>query len=163
MSPPPGPRIWNVPCGLMDAVLALAFDTGELENLCASTRTPLPCTSSARHAMLRDVVHQACHRPGGGLARRIERTLDLRFAEQKEECRTLGLVEYARQWFFDEPPPTRGFAGALWAIASSSDPDAPSIAARVARYVTFEALDGLRVRVESGARRSGLAPQPSGG
>ncbi len=149
-------RIVDIPCNLLDAVLCLSFDHGELENVCASTGTDLPCRSEIRPILLRSKVHAACH-ADTALSRRITRILDFRFASELEDCRATGVAEYARAWFFDAVLPSRGFAGALWAIGRVVDSGAECVAAHVNQYVTLEAFLGMRAREELGAGRVRVA------
>ncbi len=69
-------RIWEVDCTLLDAVLALSFDTEELLNCCFSAGVPIAaCPQLRRTHRVRVAVHRACHEDNA-LARLIERRLD---------------------------------------------------------------------------------------
>jgi len=148
-------RIWDVPCALLDAVLIFSFDDRELDNLCSSAGLKIPCQSPLRTVQLRSAVHRACHEKNS-LARQIERTLNLRFADQVSDLHEVGAREYVQMWFYDQKVPTRDYAGALWAIATSAGAAAHDLVSHVDRYVMLEALKGMRERLETGGNRESL-------
>lgn len=144
-------RIFHASCPLLDAVLALAFDARELENLCTGAGVDLPHHPRLRTLRVAETIHLACHRDTP-LARRIERILELRFAEDVAACERLGAREYGQMWFFDEPLAPLGRAGALWALATTGDPELRDSEARLARLVQLEAMAALRRDVEESPR-----------
>lgn len=141
-----GPRIWDVPCALLDAVLVLAFDEGELENLVTSAGVRVDACLGARSAAVVGVVHRASHRDGP-LARRVEKTLDYRFAGLKRECERIGVEAFAAGRLVDAGCSPEEFAGSLWAVATSAEPRARCVTAQANRGVMLEAFECLRQRL----------------
>ena len=123
-------RIWEVDCTLLDAVLALSFDTEELLNCCFSAGVPIAACPQLRRAhRVRVAVHRACHE-NNALSRLIERQLDYMHGLEGRDgaAEAAGLQGAA---LADEPE----LAARLWALARDGSAAASTLRARVAASV----------------------------
>ena len=162
-------RIWEVDCTLLDAVLALSFDTEELLNCCFSAGVPIAaCPQLRRGHRVRVAVHRACH-GDNALARLIERRLDYVHGLVGRDGPASGAPARAP----GEAPaagPARGGAHAgllgsdltsmpelaarLWALARDGSAAASTLRAKVAASVVQTGHDLLAQAVAAQAERS---------
>lgn len=119
-------RIWEVDCTLLDAVLALSFDTEELLNCCFSAGVPIAACPQLRRAhRVRVAVHRACHE-NNALSRLIERQLDYMHGLERRDG-----VEGARTLPGRELAAEPDLAARLWALARDASSAASTLRARV--------------------------------
>ena len=140
-------RIWEVDCTLLDAVLALSFDTEELLNCCFGAGVPIAaCPSLARSHRVRVAVHRACHE-NNALSRLIERRLDYvhrraAWADTHDGAALQGADLTA----------TPDLGARLWALACDPSAEASTVRARVAAALTQTGYELLAREVEATMR-----------
>ncbi len=132
-------RIWEMECGLLDAVLALSFEPAELANLCQGEPSSPGCTCAAR-AVIR-FAHARCHEPTP-LARLLERNLDVLHRRELERLAAAGLEEYGEALVTADLWAVPELAGRLWAVLRCEHP----LGDELRRYLVGAlSLDGLRL------------------
>jgi hypothetical protein len=128
--------ITDLDCVLLDAVLLLSFDAGELANLSQPEGGEDACTCGRRAL---DAVHRACH-AGGPLARRIERSLDLVHRRSLERLGTEGLRAFGGELLGPQLSTVADLGGALWAVLGAPAPEAHALRAHLRRALVIDGL-----------------------
>ncbi len=129
----------RVECPLLDAVLAMSFDAGELDNLLGDERAGGCACPGPRAAI--DAAHRAAHVPDGAAARRLERVLDTLHARELEALDALGLDTATEVLVGRDLARVPRLAGWVWAVARRADPDADGLRSYLVRALF---LDGFR-------------------
>jgi len=137
--------IWEVDCGLMDAILALSFERRELENVFAAAEVSLPepcrCMPASQAVILG--AHALCHEDNA-VSRVLGRQLDLIHARSVARLEALGLAGFVRPVLL-QPEDLSDLGGRLWAIATSLDEGAQLAIAQVRASL---AMGGIRLLAE---------------
>ncbi|MGE0707498.1 MAG: hypothetical protein AB7N76_10865 [Planctomycetota bacterium] len=139
-------RIWEADCSLLEAVLALSFETEELLNCCQSARleaSPCGCARSVVRG-----VHRECH-DDSPFSRLIERRLDLVHRRAIESLAAEGLEPLGDELLGRDLLELEDVAGKLWALTTCADSRAALLRAHVRAELTLAGVRSIaRARAE---------------
>lgn len=142
-------RIWEVECPLLDAVLALSFDAGELVNCCQSAGVEVPehaCLAPEHLAVLS--AHRACHEPSP-LAHLLERRLDFVHAPALDLLEAEGIAALAEGFLGRRAAEVEDLPGRLWALGTLAGDEHRSLRAHLRGVLAMGGLLALRKEREA--------------
>ena len=125
-------------CTLLEVVLALSFDAGELIN-CGVTPA-----GEGLHAAVR-AAHRACH-DDARVATLLQRRLDLIHREELDALETRGLADYAQELLTPDLGDVACLAGKLWALTTCDDHHADCLRAHLRGRLVLAGAESLRNR-----------------
>ena len=138
-------RIWEADCGLLDAVLALSFDAGELSNCCRSAGLDVPRCGVHDRAALVGTIHRACHAETP-LALLIEHRLNLIHSQAIAMLERDGLADLRHTLLHSDLRRVDQLAGVLWALTTCADPEADELRTAARALITMTGLQLLAAR-----------------
>lgn len=143
-------RIWEVDCGLLDAVLLLSFDPRELANLARAAGVEVPaCACPDARSVVR-TVHRACHE-ATPVALQLERLLDLVHRRALDAVQAYGLDAFAAELTARDLWTVPHLASRLWAVLTCADPAADRVRAYLRGALAIDALRALAARASEGS------------
>ena len=143
-------RIWEVECPLLDAVLALSFDAGELANCCRSAGVELErhaCVSPEHLAVLS--AHRACHGPTP-LAHLLERRLDFVHGAALDLFEAEGLAAVANALVGVPLREVDDLPGRLWVLATLAGEEYQALRTHLRGLLAMGGLLAVRREREEG-------------